>query len=78
MGGGGVGSTVLYEQTGSPGTSQGIELALPEVNTSRPASPPGGGRNTAPRQGLTLVHCSAQFERFVWDTGCAWGMCSPC
>jgi len=22
-------------------------------------------------QGLTLVHCSAQLERFVWDSGCA-------
>jgi len=24
----------------------------------------------APRQGLTLVHFSAQLERFVWDVGC--------
>jgi len=23
------------------------------------------------RQGLTLVHFSAQLERFVWDRGCA-------
>ena len=29
-------------------------------------------------QGLTLVHFSAQLERFVWDRGCAQGMCSPC
>jgi hypothetical protein len=25
----------------------------------------------AGRQGLTLVHFSAQLERFVWDRGCA-------
>jgi hypothetical protein len=29
-------------------------------------------------QGLTLVHFSAQLERFVWDRGCAEGLCSPC
>jgi len=29
-------------------------------------------------RGLTLVHFSAQLERFVWDRGCAWGLCSPC
>jgi len=23
------------------------------------------------RQGLTLVHCSAQLERFLWNMGCA-------
>jgi len=30
------------------------------------------------QQALTLVHSSAQLERFVWDRGCAWGLCSPC
>jgi hypothetical protein len=30
------------------------------------------------RQVLTLVHFSAQFERFVSDRGCSWGLCSPC
>ena len=29
-------------------------------------------------QGLTLVHFSAQHERFLWDRGCAEGLCSPC
>ena len=30
------------------------------------------GPSVAPaRQGLTLVHFSAQLERFVWDKGCA-------
>ena len=29
-------------------------------------------------QGLTLVHFSAQLERFVWDRGCAEGLCNPC
>ena len=27
--------------------------------------------NATPRQGLTLVHFSAQLERFVWDRECA-------
>jgi len=31
----------------------------------------------ARHQGLTLVHISAQLERFVWDRGCAQGLCSP-
>jgi len=30
----------------------------------------------ARRQGLTLVHFSAQDERFLWDRGCIWGLCS--
>jgi hypothetical protein len=30
----------------------------------------GGGAGGKPRQGLTLVHSSAQLERFVWDRGC--------
>ena len=30
------------------------------------------------RQWLTLVHFSAQLERFVWDRVCAQGLCSPC
>ena len=42
----------------------------------------GGGRGSAHGQGqwqgLTLVHFSAQLERFVWDSGCAQGWCSPC
>ena len=29
-------------------------------------------------EGLTLVHFSPQLERFVWDRGCALGLCSPC
>jgi hypothetical protein len=29
-------------------------------------------------QGLTLVHFSAQLERFLWDRGCAYGLCCPC
>ena len=29
------------------------------------------------RQGLTLVHFSAQLQRFFWDRGCASGLCSP-
>jgi hypothetical protein len=29
------------------------------------------GSTTPGNQGLTLVHFSAQLERFVWDGGCA-------
>jgi hypothetical protein len=30
-------------------------------------------------QGLyTLIHFSAHLDRFVWDRGCAYGLCSPC
>jgi len=29
-------------------------------------------------QGLTLAHFRAQLERFLWNTGCAQGLCSPC
>jgi hypothetical protein len=35
-------------------------------------------RGRRPRQVLTLVHLSSQLERFVWDRGCAYGLCSPC
>ena len=31
-----------------------------------------------PGQGLTLVHLSAQLERFAWDRGCTQGLYSPC
>jgi hypothetical protein len=31
----------------------------------------GEARGAGPDQGLTLVHFSAQLERFVWDRGCA-------
>jgi len=30
------------------------------------------------RQGLELVHFSAQLERIAWDRGCAQGLCNPC
>jgi len=29
-------------------------------------------------QGLALAHFSAQLQRFLWDRGCAQGLCSPC
>jgi hypothetical protein len=33
---------------------------------------------TGAGQGLTLVHFSAQLERFLWDRGCSQGLSSPC
>jgi len=54
---------------------------LPDRSAARvagPAGPPAGAGAWAVGQGLTLVHFSAQLERFVWDRGCAQGLCSPC
>jgi len=53
-----------------PGWSHGVQGA---------ASTPGScAVSAAATQGLTLVHFSAQLERFVWDRECAQGFCSPC
>ena len=38
----------------------------------------GPRRGRHHRQGLTLVHSSAQLEHFVWDRGCPEGLCSTC
>jgi len=35
-------------------------------------------RCTYCRQGLTLVHFSAQRKRFLWDKGCNWGLFRGC
>jgi hypothetical protein len=61
----------------------GDELSSPMVNR-KPAAFPGAAASSvsrtaavrvatagASRQWLTLVHLSAQNERFVWDRGCA-------
>ena len=32
----------------------------------------------AGRQGLTLLHISAQRKRFPWDKGCIWGLSKRC
>jgi len=36
------------------------------------------GEHTAPQQGLTLVHCSAQRKRFLWDRECVQGLDRGC
>ena len=33
---------------------------------------------TASGQGLTLVHVSAQPQRYLWDRGCVFGLFSGC
>jgi hypothetical protein len=43
-----------------------VEDALQEARMAATALAVAGSR-----QGLTLVHFSAQLERFVWDRGCA-------
>jgi len=35
-------------------------------------------RSTPSNQGLTLVHFSAQRERFLWDRGCIEGLSRGC
>ena len=54
---------------------------LPSAMTQSPTSsvllsPVGGARGSAwsaRGQGLTLVHFSAQLQRFLRDRGCIWG-----
>jgi len=38
----------------------------------------GSDRSSTSFQGLTLVHFSAQAERFAWDRGCAEGLFKGC
>jgi len=38
----------------------------------------GAPRAAPRRQGLTLVHFSAQLKRFVWDRGCIEGLFGGC
>jgi hypothetical protein len=38
----------------------------------------GGEPVLAAQQGLTLLHFSAQRERFLWDRGCIHGMLRGC
>jgi len=56
----------------------GIDTSVASMTSLRLGTLPimRSGRNTrstrnALNQGLTLVHFSAQPERFVWDRGCA-------
>jgi len=43
----------------------------PTTARSRAWSTATAAADTAADQGLTLVHVSAQLERFLWDGGCA-------
>jgi len=45
-----------------------VEYLEAELGNNNGKRSGGGG------QGLTLVHFSAQLERFVWDRGCAQGL----
>ena len=68
----------------SSGTSRGAEHSKCTWQVSTGSSPLNSCAkqcmpSAAPvSQGLTLVHFSAQLERFVWDEGCALKGCSPC
>ena len=53
----------MLEEVGAP-PAMGSTLPSLKVNHLPP-----------PARGL---HFSAQLERFLWDRGCAQGLCSPC
>jgi hypothetical protein len=56
---------------------RGCAAAQAELGTSLFYGLNGVERNEAAAaawQGLTLVHLSAQLERFLWDRGCAQGL----
>jgi hypothetical protein len=55
-----------------PGPDPGVE-----PGPMAAAAAARSAERSAARQGLTLVHCSAQLERFLWEWGCAKGLCSP-
>ena len=59
--------------TAAPPDDGGVGDAMVAWVRSTAAASTSGGDH-----GLTLVHFSAQLERFVWDRGCASGLCSPC
>jgi len=44
---------------------------LRDTSTGRNTLTAAQALSVRPHQGLTLVHFSAQLERFVWDRGCA-------
>ena len=53
--------------------------ALPApVNISTVAMMTLFSLNLALYQGLTLVHCSAQLQSFLWDRGCVWELFRGC
>jgi hypothetical protein len=63
-----LGRLAAGDVSAAAGDPQRIHVLLQEIDGG------GGGEG----QGLTLVNFSAQLERFLWDRGCAEGLCSPC
>ena len=53
-------------------TSSSVSSAAPRAATSARMC------RSAPRQGLSLVHFSAQRKRFLWDRGCIKGLFRGC
>ena len=74
-----VGNTRPRSSAAAAATARGISPPPPPPPPPPPAPPPlvptcrttsGAPRSAhALRQGLTLVHSSAQLERFLWDKG---------
>ena len=77
----------IYGPASSSSSSDFLLVAFPELPGRRSVDPAVSQLCDGLRaqdfaaeagQGLTLGHFSAQLERFLWDRGCAWGLCSPC
>ena len=54
-----------------PGPREAACSAPPPATPAGSACVAASYARSASAQGLTLVHFSAQLERFVWDEGCA-------
>jgi len=59
----------------SPRITEIVTSSLNRCILHRMARPLSVGRRPPSLQGLTVVHFSAQLERFVWDWGCAYRGC---
>ena len=68
-------ATIAPFTGGGDGASTGITVTVTSAEVNGLPGYSEVSRALAVRQGLTLVHLSAQLERFVWDRGCAegWG-----
>ena len=64
-----------YTNRGESRLGQADDFAGDDIDVDLIVGGAGGqardGGEGAHEQGLTLVHFSAQLERFVWDRGCA-------
>jgi hypothetical protein len=62
----------VWARLGAAGALAGLARALARAGAR---ARPGPRRGAGARQGLTLVHISAQLERILWDRGAFRGSC---